>query len=106
MNARVLAAPGGKVDPSDLGRHEYVGSVHRKQERAQPVLRQPVPVPGCGIEVADAAVPCRTERALGDLLGRLEEYVAQRCPPESKTTGRSGGGRSNRMMEWSDMMPC
>ena len=65
--------------PADLGRQRVLRLRLVAQELPDAVLAQPQPVPGGGIEVADAGIPGRLQGSLGVGVGHGGAEIADRC---------------------------
>ena len=69
---------------ADLGRQHELGARLAVEEAAEAVLGLAPPVPGRGVEVADARVPSRLQSRFGVGLGHLDEQLAERRAAEAE----------------------
>ena len=81
---RVVGWPAGYEEPSDLGRQQVLVPWARGQRRSEPRFREPVAVERCGVEEADAPLPCCVDRRSREVVVDGPIEVAERRAPEGQ----------------------
>ena len=70
--------------PADLGRYDEVGARPAVERTPERVFGEPAPVPGGGVEVADAAVPGGFDQPRGFIVAHSLEKLAERRRAEAE----------------------